>query len=91
MAKTISKNAVKNQVSSNSETNFVKPSSLKGSSLVFQDWQTITSLFESNDTLDYCIITDNQNRSVDSKKIEAFFNTTTKPAYIIGKQKSRDI
>jgi len=88
MAKTISKNAVKNQVSSNSETNFVKPSSLKGSSLVFQDWQTITSLFESNDTLDYCIITDNQNRSVDSKKIEAYFNTTTKPAYIIGKQKS---
>ena len=88
MAKTTSKNTAKNPVSSNSETNFVRPLNLKGGSLVFHDWQTITSFFDNNETMDYCIITDSQNRIVDLKKIEALFNITNKSSYIIGKQKS---
>jgi tetratricopeptide (TPR) repeat protein len=83
MAKTNSKNSVNNSV--NPDASNVKKPLLKGITVVFDTWKSIIEHFESDLTLDYCVITDNQTRTIDIRKIES--QLTEQPTYIIGKQK----
>jgi len=83
MAKTNSKNSVNNSV--NPDASNVKKPLLKGITVVFDTWKSIIEHFESDLTLDYCVITDNQTRTIDIRKVES--QLTEQPTYIIGKQK----
>ncbi len=86
MAKTNSKQPSSN--SNNSESKASSTVTIKGTSVVFDQWKTIADCFQSDVHLNYCIAFDGSIKPVDAKKVDGILQQKKGAVYIVGKNKS---
>ena len=86
MAKTNSKQPSSNP--NNSESKASSTVTVKGTSVVFDQWKTIADCFQSDEHMNYCIAFEGSNKPLDVKKVEGIINQKKIATYIIGKSKS---
>ena len=86
MAKTTPKSTQKS--STTLEGTYQKTTSLKGISLGLESWNSLIDMIHEDSQLDYCILLDQNSRYSDTKKIEYHFAKSSKPAFVLGRNKS---